>query len=475
MSHIGKDPIRVRQRSSLPVFVLACLSAALLAACTPAGSTTAGSDSSATIDPTAKTGPPPDPNTTRMEPRVAMRFREARRAVLRDALSAQAWGVYGEVCDAHFLLDEAGACYRRAMELSPDEFRWRYLHAYLRQRQSADDSEVIAEYQEAANLDSNYPALMFRLGFMLSRAGRLTEAKEAYLTAIELDGRFAQAHRAVGQVFLSLEDPTAALRHLKRASDLMPTDGATYTALTQAYMRLGQTDRAKQALEKSRGLGRKHAIPDPIRQEVQARAAGGNACLARARRLVQIGDHAGAIEEFTRALEAFPDDPVVHYELGTACVQAGRPKNAQAQFAEALRLKDDLVKARVSLGLLLASQNKLDQAVEQFRQALTQTPDDAILRVKLAMALVKSGRFDDAIEHCQRAAELAPSMAGIQVLWGMALMGRAQPGQAAIRFREALRLDPQDARARRMLGTAVRQLRSGNPRIEPDTTSPEPP
>lgn len=410
-----------------------------------------------------------------MEPRVAGCFREAREAVLRDTHSAEVWGVYGEVCDAHFLLDEAGACYRRAMELSPAEFRWRYLHAYLKQRQSADDSEVIAEYQKAATLDSNYPALMFRLGFMLSRAGRLTEAKEAYLKAIELDGQFALAHRAVGQVFLSLGDPSAALRHLKRAADLMPKDGATYTALTQAYGRLGQTERAAEALEKSRGLGRKHTIPDPIRQEVQARAVGGNACLARARRLVQNGDHAGAIEEFTMALEAFPDDPVVHYELGTACVYAGRPENAKAQFEEALRLKNDLVKARVSLGLLLASQNQLDQAVEQFRRALTHTPNDAILRVKLAMALTKSGRFDDAIEQCRRAAELAPSMSDIHVLWGKALMGRAQPDQAAIRFREALRLDPQNARARRMLRTAVRQLRRASPPIEPDTSSPEPP
>ena len=101
---------------------------------------------------------------------MARLFREARGAVLQDALSAEAWGVYGEVCDAHFLLDEAGACYRRAMELSPDEFRWRYLYAYHRQRESADDSEVIAEYPKAATLDSHYPALMFRLGFLLSRA-----------------------------------------------------------------------------------------------------------------------------------------------------------------------------------------------------------------------------------------------------------------------------------------------------------------
>ncbi len=458
-----------------PIFLIACLSSALLASCTPTGSTTAGSDSSATIDPSMKTGQLPDPDTSRMEPRVARRFREARGAVLRDSLSAEAWGVYGQVCDAHFLLDEAGACYRRVMELSPDEFRWRYLYAYLRQRQSADDSEVIAEYQKAAALDSNYPALMFRLGSMLSRAGRLTEAKEAYLKAIELDGQFALAHRAVGQVCLSLGDPSAALRHLKRAADLMPEDGATYTALTQAYRRMGQMDRAAEALEKSRGLGRKHTIPDPIRSEVQAVAVGGNACLARARRLVRNGDHASAVEEFTLALEAFPDDPVVHYELGTACVYAGRPESARAHFEEALRLRDDLVAARVSLGLLLASQNQLDRAVEQFRRALTHTPNDANLRVKLAMALTKSNRFDDAIEQCRRAAELAPSMSDVHVLWGMALMGRAQPGRAAIRFREALRLDPQDERARRMLRTVVRQLRRASPPSEPDTSPPEPP
>ena len=64
-----------------------------------------------------------------MEPQVAAKIHEHRRAVIRDAGSPEAWGRLGAVFQAHGLEVEATECYTRASELDPKEFRWTYLLA----------------------------------------------------------------------------------------------------------------------------------------------------------------------------------------------------------------------------------------------------------------------------------------------------------------------------------------------------------
>ena len=65
----------------------------------------------------------PDPETSAMQPRVIEKISGARRAVTGKPDSAEAWGTFGMVCDAHELLDCADVCYERAADLDTSDFR----------------------------------------------------------------------------------------------------------------------------------------------------------------------------------------------------------------------------------------------------------------------------------------------------------------------------------------------------------------
>ncbi len=186
----------------------------------------------------------PTPDTSGMQPRVAQRIDEARQAVLRKPFSADAWGGFGLICDAHLLADHAATCYRRAMALAPDDFRWVYLLAILRNGQDAGVNEVLALFQAAVRLKPDFAPTRFRIGVILAEEGPYNDAYQAYLEAIELDPSLAIARRRLGQLMLTLGDTRVAISQLEHVLQLAPKDGPTYAALAQAYMRSGDRRRA---------------------------------------------------------------------------------------------------------------------------------------------------------------------------------------------------------------------------------------
>src|SRR5206468_11585100 len=76
-----------------------------------------------------------------------------RRAVLAAPRSGTAWGELAMAFDAHDASAEAGACYRRAMDLDPNDARWPFLLAEQLNRRSgtgADKEEAVRLYRRAA-------------------------------------------------------------------------------------------------------------------------------------------------------------------------------------------------------------------------------------------------------------------------------------------------------------------------------------
>ena len=73
------------------------------------------------------------------------------------------------------------------------------------------------------------------------------------------------ALRSLGQVELSLGDREAALRHLTRAAELRPDDGAAFAALARLYLQLDDVERAEAASRRAQRLRPVEAFDDPQR------------------------------------------------------------------------------------------------------------------------------------------------------------------------------------------------------------------
>jgi len=409
----------------------------------------------------------PDPDRSGMERRVAERIEQARDAVAADTKSAEAWRRLGMVFDAHFALDEARVCYERATRSAPDDFQAVYLLAIVLQRESDSAEPAIESLEKAAALRPDYAPVYYRLGFNLARSGRTAEARKAYEKAVALDDNLAIAHRALGQVMLAAGDAAGAIGPLERARTLMSNDSITQTELARAYRRIGQDDRAAEAMQAAAGLSPIHNFDDPVQALVYDEAIDSNSCNVRSQRMIAAGNFAGAIEQLKIVLEVAPSDPQVHLNIGWAYMASRRINEAITHLTEAVRLQDDLVRARLMLGFLLLRTGQLEDARAQYGRAVEIAPEDTGAHAGLAMVLTQLGDIDAALNECEEAARLDPESADVQIVWGMALERRGELAAAADHYAAALRIRPDYREAQRRMQALVVQLEPGPPAPTP--------
>jgi len=99
--------------------------------------------------------------------------------------------------------------------------------------------------------------------------------------------------------------------------------------------------------------------------------------------------------------------------------------------------------------------NEFHEAVELLRSAVHHAPGSARYHATLASALARNPHWvRDAIQEAEKAAQLEPKVAGHQVLVAELLLSQGLKLRARRAAEGALRLSPDDARARRVLEEA---------------------
>ena len=133
-----------------------------------------------------------------------------------------------------------------------------------------------------------------------------------------------------------------------------------------------------------------------------------------------------------------PDDPLGHYELGTA-EAANDPDSALAELNRALALKPELVAAHVARGILKYRQGDFTRALTDFAYAVKRNPKSAAFLDRLAETYLALNRPDDALPVLREASALAPRDSKILLHLGRALSGTGHADEAnatLARFRE---------------------------------------
>jgi len=400
----------------------------------------------------------PDPDLSELEPRVASRMVVVREDLLAHPDSAEAWGLFGKVCDIHRLYADAAVCYARAQELDPHELRWPYFHARVASIVSEDPQEAIRLYEEAAVLGPAYAPLHVRLGEAYVRVGRTVEAQKAFVRALELDRGLLRAHRGLAQTLLADGGVDSAIERLEEARQRFPEDATTLLELARAYGRKGLEGRAREAEERAAALAPDDRLPDPLMAEVAREGLGANLFGSRASDAMAAGDWPAAIENLREALASRPDDPGLLYNLAVSLEEAGEPDAAIEELRRLTGVKDDSSEVRMRLARLLGARGDVEEAVEHGRRAAELAPDDADLHASLARALAGLGSHEEANVHYARAAEHVEPSASLLNAWGVSLHQAGEISTAVERYRAALAADPGYANAHFNLGLVFEQI-----------------
>jgi len=150
-------------------------------------------------------------------------------------------------------LDEAGAAYRRALELHPSSALYDRLAQLLWAARAP--GEAIEVYEEAVAALPDSSDLHFNLAIACELTGREDEALAAFREVLRLDPERVAAHENLGRGHLAKREFERAIPHLRRALELAPTSLDSLELLIIALLETGAVEEASGEVARLRDQG----------------------------------------------------------------------------------------------------------------------------------------------------------------------------------------------------------------------------
>lgn len=324
-----------------------------------------------------------------------------------------------------------------------------------RLRASAEFELALVEYRIAQSLsEGKNPEILIAIGdiyyIIYLREGQKTndiqKALDSYKEAL-LVKESAKAHIKVGDGLLGLRDVVQAIDHYKKALDLEPDNPEVLTAnvrgwneairlaplvaenhvgLAHALQLKKDFDSAEEEYKQALKLSPNNAAAKEglksLEQDKQASKA--SKYLELALKLQEQGKYDEAIKEYVQAVEINPNDPKLHYNIGTAFQGKSDFDHAKKAYKKALDLDPANEKARVAMESLdkiaenkkiqdltsraveLQNSGNYQEAITTYLAAISLSPEDAQLVYNLGTAYQASGDNEKAKEQYLKASSM---------------------------------------------------------------------
>lgn len=275
--------------------------------------------------------------------------------------------------------------------------------------------------------ENSQPEAYYLLGLIAEQLAQPLEAQKAYEQAIALDPWYAPAHYRLAIVLHDLlRQPAAALPHYQRALEVKPEWVEAHSNLGNAYLDLGETERAIACYQKALSLN-----PD-----LPTTLYNLGLCLHAQGKLTE----ASACYEQSLYLE--PGQADVHNNLGSVYLELKNYEAATRQFQAALSANPELLAAHYNLGYALHLQGNLAAARDRYQEVLLRDNKHQQALLQLGQICLSEADFSGAISYYQRCLSLDPLNSAAHAGLATALLETGEPQTALHHFRQAVALDP---------------------------------
>ena len=406
---------------------------------------------------TARVGPfePPEPGLHNQAAAVSQQLRKHWEQAKSNPADANAVGIYGMTLQLYKQYASADACYRRAIEIEPKAFRWRYYLAVCR-HDDGRTKEAVEAIRGALQLDEKYAPAHVKLSEWLLLNGDLPGARAAAEEALRLSPSSVRAHIALGKTVEASDGTGKALASFQKAVAIAPMDAAAHYQLAMAYRKTGKPGEAQAEFALHEKFRERVPVEDdPLLRKLQELFAGADLWIRLGKSLLEQGDLKTSESFFKRALELDHDSAIAQANLIAVYGGMGRWSEAEAAYREAAAIDPRNWQAHYNFGILKMKQREYQRAEEAFRFVIAANPKEADAYVALAAALAKLGKTREAEEQYRKAVAVQPENPISNGSWGQYLLvaGRAEAAIDPL-LRAALVPNADASRARSLLTTA---------------------
>lgn len=309
-----------------------------------------------------------------------------------DGRSAFAAGVLLGRAGAHA---DAAAFFERARQGHDDPYAAAYNQVLMLVEAGRHDAAIRVATTLIAGGDQP-PELYSLLSRAHLGAGRIKDAYDALRTAVRLEPANEAHYIDLAMIAIDHENYDLGLEIVAVGLQYRPGSAKLHLQRGVLFAMKGQVERAEEDFDRARQAAPRDPVPD----------------VALAMAWMQTGRLAQAIELLRGRAAAGQSAPVVFYMLGLALVRSGIDPagEAGAEAVDALRtavaLSPGLAPAHAELGKLLLKRGDLETAVPQLEKAVALDPESSAPAYLLAQAYRRIGRMDAARALLARVSEL---------------------------------------------------------------------
>ncbi len=357
------------------------------------------------------------------------------RMVAGELNTAQNYNLLAELLNAKKFKTEAVDATRKAVELMPDEYRYR--EALAKQLMESNEYEdALKEFTKAMELAPNafFAEKMDDKRIELyRRQGTLLEKIEELETELEKteasEKNTFTHHKQLAKMYLRLGNVTYALEVLLKAKAQKPDDIGVNRWLAEVYHRQGRRDDS-------------NAIYMQLIELDSANAREYHANIAKS--YLNVLDFEAATTAAKQVIAHSPRNPEGHQLLAQVAKQSGKYETAIDSLKQAVRLRPEAIDIRSELAAIYKLAGKLQQSLAQYWRCweLSDNINDKLTFVKplseVYYDLGRRGEFEERLKQMTKS-----STGGVGPVLALAELHRIEGDLPSARFQLAEALNRQ--------------------------------
>ncbi len=242
---------------------------------------------------------------------------------------------------------------------------------------------------------------------------------------------FPRAYQVVGDFYIRLGDPDAAIREFKEGITRDPVRKATYQkdvmSVLMAQHKRGEAAEINQQILKD----------NPNDSDARS---------LEASFLLDKGDVTRALSELQSVVTRSPDNAVARYNLGRAHLARGEWEQARQAFTKAIELRDDYMLARLALAQLLVTRGDFDAALKSAGDILKRDRNNKYAELIQSAALMGQKKYPEARSLLNAMLAKTPNAPDVLFQLGVVSLAEGKYKEAQEAFKHTYELNPANSR-----------------------------